>query len=107
MKLTIHRPWTLVRTDLAKEIAVAKALALHDIDKQRDEFEKQVRKAIHGAYAGIVCAVCGKNVYRGEGTWVHGNGGKAYCLKPCWEVRNEPVKKELLMPPKTPERRTE
>jgi len=50
------------------------------------EFDTHVRKAMHNAYAGIVCAVCGKNVYRGENEigWVHGNGGKAYCLKPCW-----------------------
>lgn len=59
------------------------------MDKRADEFDSRVRKAIHGAYAGIVCVVCGKNVFRGEGTWVHGNGGKAYCLDPCWKERNE------------------
>src|SRR6478672_8141015 len=56
------------------------------IARLRSEFETQVRKATHGALRGIVCDVCGLNVYRGEngGGWIHGNGGKAYCADPCW-----------------------
>lgn len=51
--------------------------------------QEELQRIMHGAYAGIVCAVCGNNVFRGEGEWIHGNGGRAYCLKTCWNRRNE------------------
>lgn len=77
------------RSQAEKELQLVVSGAKSDIKKLRDEFESQVRKAIHGAYAGIVCTVCGQNVFRGEGEWVHGNGGKAYCLEPCWKNKDK------------------
>lgn len=84
MRIVITLPFRILRTDSALAIEQTRDAAIADIKKERREFETQVRAAIHGAYAGILCTTCGQNVFRGEGMWVHGNGGKAYCLEPCW-----------------------
>lgn len=52
------------------------------MDRKSSEFDVKVRKAIHNAYAGIVCDKCGKNVYSEEG-WMH-TADKAYCWPKCW-----------------------
>lgn len=90
MNIHIRFPFAIVRTNQAEEIRKAKSEMLSAMKEERRSFEVEVRKAIHGAYAGIVCASCGKNVFRGEkdNNWVHGNGGKAYCLNPCWKELN-------------------
>lgn len=71
-------------SDTLKKIEAARVSFQALVIDEKKKFEDEVRRQMHNAYAGIVCASCGKNVFRGEGTWVHGNNGKAYCLEPCW-----------------------
>lgn len=80
-----------IRAEMKSHVAEVKSIK-SEIEQLRSSFDSEVRKAIHNAYAGIVCASCGKNVFRGEGTWVHGNGGKAYCLNPCWKELHDSSK---------------
>lgn len=85
MRVSLQLPFRLVRQDTLREITRATIGFTNLVERERESFEGLVRKAKHNAYAGIVCESCKKNVFRGEGEWVHGNGGKAYCLKPCWQ----------------------
>ena len=85
MKLKFRLPFTVIRRDLLQEIKAERASFDRMMASEKENLQAEYRKMLHGAYAGIVCDVCKKNVFRGEVTWVHGNGGKAYCLDPCWK----------------------
>lgn len=93
MRLTLDFPFSIVTRSTLDQIADEKTKLIKLIKDERESFTEQVRKASHNAYAGIVCDVCKKNVYRGEGTWVHSNG-KAYCLEPCWVKRDKKEAKD-------------
>lgn len=76
------------KTDPLAELEKKTQQSIARIESATKGFEETVRKATHNAYAGIVCAVCGKNVFSNTGTWVHSDG-KAYCLEPCWRDLHE------------------
>ena len=79
---------TFRRVSALKKIAAGREGALLEIAKAKDRAIEDIDRAASAARKGIICARCGANVYGSE--WVHGNGGYAYCLEPCWrELKQE------------------
>lgn len=85
MKISFRLPFAIVKTSIKDDIEQIHKEFKRQVETEKLNIKDEYRRMIHNAYAGIVCDECGKNVFRGEGTWVHGNGGKAYCLDPCWK----------------------
>lgn len=87
MKIKLRLPFTIIRTDLLKQVKAERTSFDKMVAREKENLQTEYQKMIHGAYAGIVCSVCGKNVFRRENKigWVHGMGGKAFCADPCWK----------------------
>lgn len=94
MNISIRLPFVVIRRNDLEDMKQIRSDFESLAKKESENLKAEYQKMIHGAYAGIVCDTCGKNVFRGEGTWVHGNGGKAYCLEPCWKKLVKELNKE-------------
>lgn len=88
MKIEFKLPFKIVRNDEARSIYKAKESLNNIIVSTKKEFEQKTTSIIHQLQKEAFCATCGKNVYR-QDNWVHGNGGNAYCARPCWQKLEE------------------